>query len=153
MKYAIFGLIAFLMISWINPADGKTVYQLIVDDHTYNLEYDIDADVIAMAIDHELNSLLIGIENTKDSLFQIILPIEMISAENNEFAILVDGFEVDYQITNMESSNIVSFFVPAGSQELEIIGTHVIPEFPLGVLIVFATIISLSVLISKRNFM
>jgi len=152
MKYFIFGLIAFLMIFWLNPAYPVTsTYQITVDDHSYNLDYEIDADVLAMALDHELNSLLIGIENTQDSNFQINLPIEMISAEKNEFAVLVDGYEIDYQITSNESSNTISFFVPASSQEIEIIGTHVIPEFPLGIMIVFAMIISLSVLISKRN--
>jgi len=150
MKYVIFGLFAFLMIFWLNPAYSES-YQIIVDEHSYNLDYEIDADVLAMAIDHELNSLLIGIENTEDSNFQINLPIEMISAENNEFAVLVDGYEVDYQITSNELSNIISFFVPVSSQEIEIIGTHVIPEFPLGIMIVFAMIISLSVLISKRK--
>ena len=101
------------MIFWVNPADAKTIYHLIVDEHSYDLEYDIDTDVIAMAIDHELNSLLIGIENTQDSTFQMILPTEMISAENNEFAVLVDGFEIDYQITENQSYNVISFFVPA----------------------------------------
>ncbi len=151
MKYVIFGLITFLLILWLNPAYSASSYQIIIDENYYNLDYEIDADVLAMAIDHELNSLLIGIENTRDSNFQINLPIEMISAENNEFAVLVDGYEVDYQITSSESSNTISFFVPVSSQEIEIIGTHVIPEFPLGVMIVFAMIISLSVLISKRN--
>ncbi len=151
MKYVIFGLITFLLILWLNPAYSASSYQIIIDENYYNLDYEIDADVLAMAIDHELNSLLIGIENTRDSNFQINLPIEMISAENNEFAVLVDGYEVDYQITSSESSNTIFFFVPVSSQEIEIIGTHVIPEFPLGVMIVFAMIISLSVLISKRN--
>ena len=151
MKYVNFGLITFLLILWLNPAYSASSYLIVIDEHSYNLDYEIDADVLAMAIDHELNSLLIGIENTRDSNFQINLPIEMISAENNEFAVLVDGYEVDYQITSSESSNTIFFFVPVSSQEIEIIGTHVIPEFPLGVMIVFAMIISLSVLISKRN--
>ena len=152
MKYIVFGMIALGMMFWFNPSYGATsTYQIVIDEHTYNLDYEIDANVIAMAIDAELNSLLIGIEDTHDSVFQIELPTEMISAEDNEFAVLVDGYEVDYQIISNESSNIISFFVNENSQEIEIIGTHVIPEFPLGVIIGFAMILSLSVLISKRN--
>ena len=152
MKYVILGIIALLMLFWLNPIYGEaSPYQIVIDEHSYIIDYEINADIIAMAIDQELNSLLIGIENTKDSLVKIELPTEMISAENNEFAILVDGYEIDYQIVGNDSSNTISFFVPVDSQEIEIIGTHVIPEFPLGVMIVFAMIISLGVLISKRN--
>jgi hypothetical protein len=152
MKYIVFGMIILLAIFWLNPAYGITfTYQIAIDEHTYNIDYEIDANVIAMAIDQEINSLLVGIENTQDSIFEIELPTEMISAENNEFAILVDRYEIDYQIISNDSSNSISFFVPANSQEIEIIGTHVIPEFPLGVMIGFVMIISLSVIISKRN--
>ena len=151
MKYTILG-IGLLMIFWISPIYAiSSTYPIMIDEHTYNLQYQIDANVIAMAIDQELNSLLIGIENTHDSLFQIELPTEMISAENDEFAVLVDSYEVTYQIISNDSSNTMSFFVPANSQEIEIIGTHVIPEFPLRIMMGFVLIISLSILISKRN--
>lgn len=145
-------MMGLMMIFWTSPVYASSpTYQIVIDEHNYNLEYEIDANVIAMAIDQELNSLLIGIENAQNSLFKIELPTEMISAENNEFAVLVDGYEVDYQIISKESSNIISFFIPVGSQEVEIIGTHVIPEFPLGITIGFVLILISSVLISKMN--
>ncbi|MFB5597817.1 MAG: hypothetical protein ACE5RJ_02215 [Nitrosopumilaceae archaeon] len=152
MKYIVFGIIALSMMFWLNPAYGTvSTYHIVIDENSFNIDYEIDANVIAIAVDQELNSLLIGIEDTKDSVFQIELPTEMISAENNEFAVLVDGYEVDYQIISNDSSNLISFFVPGNSQELEIIGTYVIPEFPLGITIVFAMMISLGVFISKKN--
>ena len=84
-------------------------YNLQIDEHSYDLEYQINADVLAMAIDQELNSLLIGIDNTEDSLFSIKLPNEMISAENNEFAVLVDGLEIDYNLNSLRDSTEISF--------------------------------------------
>ena len=136
-------LIFFSVLFLIFPNSSfaeKSTYLLEIDEHSYILEYEIDADVLEMAIDGELTSFLIGIEKTQDSVFFMNLPSELISAENNEFAVLVDGFEVDYELESSETSSDISFFVPEGSQEIEIIGTQVIPEFPIGLLFIFAVI-------------
>ncbi|MEX0656329.1 MAG: hypothetical protein WD154_02140 [Nitrosopumilaceae archaeon] len=122
---------------------------LNTDDQTFELSYSLDGQVIAMAIDHELNSLLIGITEVKDSTFQITLPQDLISAENNEFVVLVNQIEVDYNISEQDNTATLSFFVPVASEEIEIIGTNVIPEFPLGALMVFATLIVAVTLVTK----
>jgi len=127
-------------------------YNLEVDEHSYDLEYDINANVLAMAIDHELNSLLIGIDNTHDSKFTITLPNEMISAENNEFAVLVDGYEVDYELHSLSDDIQILFFVPTDTQEIEIIGTHVIPEFPFSILVLLILMTSTIILTRKYGF-
>jgi len=73
-------------------------YNLEIDEHTFNISYTLDGSLIAMAIDPELTSLLIGTENVADSLFEIEFDNTLISAEKNEFAVLVNGLEVDYEI-------------------------------------------------------
>jgi len=143
--------ILIFFISIIPIYADESIYQLNVDNQTFEMAYSLDGQVIAMAIDHELNSLLIGITDVKDSTFQIILPQSMISAENNEFAVLVDQIEVDYNISTQDNASILQFFVPAGSEEIEIIGTHVIPEFPLGALLVLATMIVIVTLVTKTG--
>lgn len=120
-----------------NPSN----YELKVDEHVYSIPYSVDAQVLAMAIDPELTSLLIGLENTHDSVFVIDLEHELINAENNEFAILVNGYEVDYDIVSDADSSTLSFYVPEFTEEVEIIGTHVIPEFPLGAFLGFTVMI------------
>lgn len=127
----------------------ESKYMLNTDDQTFELSYSLDGQVIAMAIDHELNSLLIGITEVKDSTFQITLPQDLISAENNEFVVLVNQIEVDYNISEQDNTATLSFFVPVASEEIEIIGTNVIPEFPLGALMVFATLIVAVTLVTK----
>jgi len=102
-----------------------------------------------MALDQELTSLLVGIENTKDSVFSINLPQEMITSENNEFAVLVNGLEVDYDLELLDNGVVLKFFVPDGTQEIEIIGTRVIPEFPLGGILGFVSMISVAILLTK----
>ncbi|MEJ2261610.1 MAG: hypothetical protein P8X83_08185, partial [Nitrosopumilaceae archaeon] len=84
-----------------------------------------------------------------DSIFQIDLQHELINAKNNEFAILVNGFEVDYDIVSDADSSTLTFFVPQYTEEIEIIGTHVIPEFPFGALAVLPILI-ISVMVFPR---
>ena len=127
-----------------NPSE----YVLEIDEDVFFVPYQINAKVIAMAIDPELTSLLIGLENTSDSIFVIDLKHDLINAHNNEFAILVNGLEVDYDIVSDSDSSTFSFFVPAFTEEVEIIGTHVIPEFPLGVIMGLVVMISIIVAIS-----
>ena len=120
--------------------DNPSSYILQIDDHVYDIQYNINADVIAMAIDQELTSLLIGIENTKDSTFIINLNYELINAQNNAFAVLVNGVEIEYEIISDSDSSTLSFFVPQGTEEIEIIGTHTIPEFRLIVIVLVVTV-------------
>ena len=108
-----------------------------------------------MALDQELTSLLIGIDKTNDSAFIIELPNEMIRSEDNAFAVLVNGLEVDYEIVSDNDSSTLEFFVPSGTEEIEIIGTYVIPEFPLGFVLIFGAIMTVVCLMtrhSSRNF-
>lgn len=157
MRYLIFFILPILIFS--TPAFAQTLesgsfsnfseYVLEVDGHEYSISYAVNADVLAMEIDPESKSLLIGLDKTYDSQFFIGLEHELINAENNEFIILVDGEEVDYQITSDSERSTFEFFVPVGAEEVEIIGTHVIPEFPVGAVFGFIVMISSVMLFAK----
>lgn len=149
IKYLILAILPIFLIPQIPIYSDESKYILNTDEQTFEIAYSLDGQVIAMAIDHELNSLLIGITEVKDSTFQITLPQNLIAAENNEFAVLIDQVEVDYDISIQDNVSVLYFFVPADSQEIEIIGTQVIPEFPLGALVVFATMIVVVTLVTK----
>ena len=131
--------------------DNPSEYVLNIDDHTFQIYYQVDGELIAMAIDPELTSLLIALENTSDSVFKIDLDHELINAHNNEFAILVNGFEVEYEIVSDDNSSTLTFFVPEHTEEIEIIGTHVIQEFPLGAIFGLAVLIITITVISSRK--
>lgn len=151
IKYLILIFFGISLIS-LNPIyASESKYTLNTDDKTFELSYSLDGQLIAMEIDHELNSLLIGITEVKDSSFQITLPHNLISAENNKFSVLVNQVYVDYDVSTQGDSSVLQFFVPADSQEIEIVGTHVIPEFPLGALVVLATIIGVMTLVTKTG--
>ena len=151
MKYL---LILFTIIFTIfsqNFVYGES-YQLTVDEHSFEISYSTNGRVIAMAIDQELSSLLVGLENVEmDSIFEIEFTHELISAENNEFAVLVNGYEVDYDLSPTELGSKLSIPIFADTEEIEIIGTHVIPEFPIGILLVLVLTIMFVVLFSKTK--
>ena len=149
-KYA-FTLIVFTILILSNlSAYAEKNYHMEIDDNSFDIKYDFDGDVIAMEIDTELNSLLIGTENVKDSQFQITLPNDLISAENNEFAILVNGFEVEYEVVETVDPYL-TFFVPVYTEEIEIIGTYVVPEFPLGTVLTLGSITGIVILLQKSK--
>ncbi len=143
-----FFIFALVMAFSSNLAYGST-YSLETSDVQFEISYELNGDVIAMAVDENTTSFLIGITNVDDSNFEISLPTELISAENNEFVVLVDGVETDYDVSTQNDAAMLQFFVPANSQEIEIIGTHVIPEFPLGALVVLATMIVIVTFVTK----
>lgn len=63
--------------------------------------------------------------------------------------ILVNGQDVDYEVTSDSSISRLTFFVPTGSEEVEIIGTSVVPEFPTGAIFGFAVMISTIMIFAK----
>ena len=143
-----FFIFVLVMVFSSNLAYGST-YSLETSDVQFEISYELNGDVIAMAVDENTTSFLIGITNVEDSNFEISLPTELISAENSEFVVLVDGVETDYDVSTQNDASMLQFFVPANSQEIEIIGTHVIPEFPLGVFVVLATMIVIVTFVTK----
>ena len=143
-----FFIFALIIVFSSNLAYGST-YSLETSDMPFEISYELNGDVIAMAVDENTTSFLIGITNVEDSNFEISLPTELISAENNEFVVLVDGIDVDYDVSAQNDISVLQFFVPANSQEIEVIGTHVIPEFPLGALVVLATMIVIVTFVTK----
>lgn len=156
MNYWIFLILPFLIFTTPifaqTPSDelfNSSQHALEIDEHAYSISYVVNANVVAMEIDPESASLLIGLDNTYDSRFFIGLEHELISAQNNEFVILVDGQETDYEISSDSDSSTFAFFVPTGTEEVEIIGTHVIPEFPIGAIFGFAVMISTIMIFAK----
>jgi len=144
-------IIAILIIGTSPIFAEEKKYVLEIDEHVFDIVYDIDADVLAMAIDQESKSLLVGIENAKDSQFMISFPKEMIDAENGEFAILVNGVEIEYETSSDSQNYTLIFYVPVDSEEVEIIGTHVIPEFPIGVIAIIGIVMMGSIIVSRSK--
>lgn len=111
---------------------------------------DHDSKVISMEINQERTSLIIKLDNIKQAdMISIRFPQELISAEEGELTLLVDGKEKGYEWSVQEKSRNLIFVIPYRTTEVEIIGTRVIPEFTSALFVL--TIIT-SVLVVQRVY-
>jgi len=122
----------------------------------FSIGYSITGgSILSITPDVDANSLIIGISTTGDGEVTITLPRGLIDAkiggEDDDFFVLVDGEEVDFEETTTSTDRTLTIQFPAGAEEIEIIGTMVIPEFgTIAVLILAVAIISI-VVVSARS--
>lgn len=144
---------ALIMAISMIPASfaDSGVYTIEAEDKSFDVQYSLDGQVIAMDADTQSTSILVGITDVEDSVFEITFPPELLAAENADFIVLVDGLETDYLISYDEDTPTISFGIPALTQEIEIIGTTVVPEFPFGALLTLGAVVSVAMLLAKRR--
>jgi len=130
--------------------DENMSQTITIEDHslTYGLTC---AEIQSLTPDTENKSLIISIKTDCDGELTITLPKDVIDTDEEGFFILVDGDE-----TNHKSSSVGEFWtltIPFsyGSEEIEIIGTYVIPEFGTIAALVLILAISSIIIISAKN--
>ena len=130
------------------PEDGAKLIQ--VDG--YDLFYQITgANIIKIIPDTENTSLIIQIETFSDGELKITIPREVLDTNEGSFFVLVDGEETYHEeISTSDSWTLIIPFYN-GSQEIEIIGTFVIPEFGTAVFIIFVVAIISMIMISAKS--
>jgi len=112
--------------------------------------------IISIIPDIDQSSLIIEIEAVDDGELTIILSRELIDAKigdaDDDFFVLVDAEEVDFDEIKTDSERTLTIGFLAGSEEIEIIGTFVIPEFgTIAALILAVAIISIIVVSAKTR--
>ncbi len=112
------------------------------------LTYAISGGVITQVFpDEEAKSLIVQIDSTSNGTLAIKLPREVIDAkfgeEDDEFFVVLDGLEVTFDETKTGNERTITVEFPDGTEEIEIIGTSVIPEFgTIAILILVVSIFS-----------
>jgi hypothetical protein len=84
------------------------------------------------------------------------LPRELIDAkigsEDDVFFVLVDGAEVDFTESKTATHRFLTVPFIHGSEEIEVIGTFVVPEFPIAISVLsIAIVASIFMLRFPRN--
>jgi predicted secreted protein with PEFG-CTERM motif len=121
------------------------------------LNHEISSGKITTILpDIDANSLIIGLETTNNGELTVTLPRDIIdSTINNEddvFFVLVDGEEVTFEETATSTDRTLTIQYPGGAEEIEIIGTFVIPEFgTIAVMILVVAIISVISISAKSR--
>ena len=112
--------------------------------------------LVSLMPDVDANSLIVTIEATNDGSLTLTIPRSVMDAkfngEDDEFFVLVDGEEVDFEETKTASDRTLTIQFPAGAEEIEIIGTFVVPEFgTIAVMILAVAIISIIAVSAKSR--
>jgi predicted secreted protein with PEFG-CTERM motif len=134
-----------------------TATTITIQDSTDLVSYEIvNGELINVIPDMDAVSLLVHIESTDDGSITLIIPRSVLDATINngddQFFVLVDGEEVDFEeiITSTDRTLTINFL--AGTEEIEIIGTFVIPEFgTIAAMILAVAIISIIAISSKSR--
>ncbi len=106
--------------------------------------------------DVEANSLIISIDATNNGSLTLTIPRSVLDATINggddDFFVLIDGEEVDFDETTTSTDRTLTIAFPVGAEEIEIIGTFVVPEFgTIAAMILAVAIISIIAVSAKSR--
>ena len=106
--------------------------------------------------DVDASSLIVSIDASEDGSITLTIPRAVLDATINggddDFFVLVDGEEVDFDEMTSSTDRTLTIAFPAGAEEIEIIGTFVIPEFgTIAAMILAVAIISIVAISSKSR--
>ncbi len=112
--------------------------------------------LLGITPDVDANSLIISIDATDDGSLTLTIPRSVLDAtingEDDDFFVLIDGEEVDFDETTTSTDRILTIAFPAGAEEIEIIGTFVVPEFgTIAAMILAVAIISIIAISAKSR--
>lgn len=122
----------------------------------YELTYLISGGIINQVTpDTEAQSLIVQIESISNGTLSINLPRKVIDAKfgqnDDDFFVLVDGVETSFEETKTNTARTLTIDYPKGTEEIEIIGTSVVPEFGIIPLLILSISVLLLVMISNSK--
>ena len=134
-----------------------TATTLTIQESTDLISYEITNGKITNVIpDLDAVSLLIDIEAINDGSITLTIPRLVLDAtindKDDEFFVLVDGEEVDFEEISTLTDRTLTIEFLAGSEQIEIIGTFVVPEFgTIAAMILAVAIISIIAISAKSR--
>ena len=146
------------VISDIENKTGITPTEFVmnVDDRKIMLNYNITGggSISDIYPDTESDSLVIKMNATEHGMLSIIFPRDIIDAKiggmDDSFYVLVDEEEVDFDEIATPVDRTISVWFPDNTDEIEIIGTFVVPEF--GMVSVFVLLFGIITAIAISRF-
>jgi predicted secreted protein with PEFG-CTERM motif len=138
----------------LNLVDAKV---LEIGNASYQIRYQISGEnqLKAMWVQRDNITLAAEISAVSDGVLNIELPRDVIDSQkqsnaDDAYAVFVDGQFVPYdEIINNSQARILLIEFSNGSEQIEITGTHVVPEFGSLAALVLAISIASMVLVTK----
>ncbi len=121
-----------------------------------------NGNVTSITVDQDFNSLVFNLSNvTADSKISVTIPSSILQEPNRfnevEFIVLADGEEVDAQVSTQGNNSIVTFTVPAGTEQVEIVvapeNIRVVPEFGVIAALILALSIGTLIALSRKQIL
>jgi len=142
----------------------KIVFE--IGDDTYDVYYGYKGSLDSMGSEHleptlssmnineERKSIEITMEEVPEKTdFWVRIPQEVLYAEGEKFQVLVDGVDTRYDLMKYPSDYVIGFIILETTENIEIIGTRIIPEFgTFAILILGVSILGLVYLMRRSSF-
>ena len=129
------------------------------DSGTFDVRYSIRGGTVEnIEINPEILGLVVDIKSTDEGTLVLDLPRKFIDAEkqngkDEEFIILINDVQTTYEeSTSFSTIRTISVDFEKNDSRIQIIGTHVIPEFGTIVMIVLTVGIMTSILLTRNRF-
>ena len=130
-----------------------------VDGTNMTVTYSItNGKVLGIKADTQSKSLIVAIQTTGNGVLTITLPRALIDSKtkggvDEQYVVLTDGQEADFQETSTtKTDRTLTIPFEDGTQEIEIIGTQIVPEFgPIAALVLAIAIVSIIAVSAKTG--
>ena len=158
-SYAI--IIGMLFSMGAAPVFAQEPQQFTVKDaqsgQSYTVNYGITgATVDDVSISPQDTSLIVSIKSSNDGNLTITMPRSLIDAKastgDDQFFVLVDGADTDFTESKTDATRTITVSFPQDTNQIEVIGTQVVPEFGgLAFVVLMIAIISIVAISAKTR--
>lgn len=138
---------------------------LEVDDRTFDIYFgyhgsmdDSMSDhfsepiVSEMTLNQDRKSLEFKFEEVSEKTdFWVRIPFDVLTAEKEQYQLLIDGKDTGYDLMKMPDGYVVGMIISEDTKTVEIIGTKVIPEFGALAILVLSLAVLGIVYVSRKS--
>lgn len=152
----VFGSYEFSSISYAQ-SNNSYVVAPPGSQKTYTVSYSINNGTVNdMSVDTQNLSLNVSMQTTGDGTLTLTLQRELIDAKINgqddQFFVLADGQNTDFQESQTtDTERTLTIPYTDGTEQIEVIGTQVVPEFGTVAALILVVSISIIVIISAKT--
>jgi len=108
--------------------------------------------VTEMTLNQDRKSLEFNFEKVPEKTdFWVRIPFDVLTAEKEQYQVLINGVDTGYDLMKMPDGYVIGMIISQGTENVEIIGTKVIPEFGALTILVLAVAILSIVYVSKKS--
>ena len=162
MRLTLSVILATLIFSMaIAPVFAQSPEQFAVKDaqsgQSFIVNYGIKGGTVDdISVSQQDTSLILSLKSSSDGNLTMTLPRSLIDAKlganDDDFFVLVDGADTDFNELKNSTDRTITVSFPEGSEQIEVIGTQVVPEFGgLAFVVLFIAVFSIVAISAKTR--